>query len=1015
MRPLTLTLTAFGPFAGEQRVDFTRTGLAPFLLINGPTGAGKTSLLDGLCFALYGKASGEAREKQSDKYLRSQLARPEDECAVRLSFQVGERRFLVERKPTQDVLSRGKSIERKHRVEFCEIDAAGQVLGERLSKVGEVDQRIEELVGFTCEQFRQVVVLPQGEFRRLLLAKSDEKEKILQKLFGAGKYKLVEEALKRRRTELERLLAELSAGVEAILSSKGVGSAGELEERLAACAAMERERTAQRDAARLALAQAQAAEAQAQAVDRDFAERAQAEEALSALQSGMPGAEAAERRAERAFKALEHADLEAAIARGEDEARQRAQALQRLASDMDGLLRRREAATQAVAQAQAGRDRVPEYAAEQERLSARLAQLKERDAAAGQAAQAREAEAAARDAAAQAGQRLAAVDRRLEELGRGIETLAQQAGDAARLDLDISRLEGLLEQRGQLERLQAEHATASAGLAQAQAREAASAEALASARQERQEAQRALLAGQAAHLAATLAPGQPCPVCGSLEHPAPAAGSGEAPAEQLLAAAEAAEQRAEKDFERARAASAKAGEALARMDAGIGQLRQSLGHAAEGQDLAGQLAQAKAEKERLAGLAQRLERGRAERDALAAQRPELLAAQTTADEQRAAAAASLAASQALLERASAAAGAEDSTGVQARLDELARLIPAAERHFQNAQAALNDIETRLSARQGERSALEQAARDASTLLAEQRQTFERRLLTDGFMTLEEYREARLPRPEAEALRRQAASFLEALAAALDRRQRAEAACAGKARPDMAVLVLARQEAASAADRLSRELGELAQRGQELQGAIAAIGEKAGRSAELEAQYRVAGHLADLAGGKNPERMTLQRYVLAALFEEVAVAASQRLLRMSRGRYRLARAQEARDGRSTGGLDLDVEDAHTGETRPASTLSGGESFLASLALALGLSDVVMAQQGGRRLDCIFIDEGFGSLDGETLEYALNTLMELHSAGRLIGIISHVAELKERIDARIDVLPGKGGSSIKQVNC
>jgi exonuclease SbcC len=1015
MRPLTLTLNAFGPFAGEQRVDFTRTGLAPFLLINGPTGAGKTSLLDGLCFALYGKASGEAREKQNDKYLRSQLARPEDECVVRLSFQVGERRFLVERKPTQDVASRGKTVERKHRVEFCEIGADGQVLGERLSKVGEVDQRIEELVGFTCEQFRQVMVLPQGEFRRLLLAKSDEKEKILQKLFGAGKYKLVEEALKRRRAELERLLGELSAGMEAILSSKGVAGVGELEERLAACAAMERERGAERDAARLALAQAQAAEAQAQAVDRDFSERAQAAEALGVLQAGQPEAEAAERRAGRAFKALEHADLEAAIARGEEEARQRAQVLQRLAGDIDVLNNRRAAAAQAVAQAQAGRDRIPELAAEQERLSARLAQLKERDTAARQAAQARKAEAEARDAAVQAAQRLAAVDRRLEELAKGIEGLAQQVGDAARLDLDISRLQRLLEQRAQLDRLLAERGAAESGLAAAQAREAACAGALATARQERQEAQRALLAGQAAHLAATLAEGQPCPVCGSLEHPAPAAGGQEAHAEQALARAEAAEQRAEKNLEQARAAAGQARENLARMDAGMGQLAQSLGEAAEGRDMAGELAKARADKERLAGLVQRLERSRAERDTLATQRPELLAVQASADERRAAAAAELAAGQALLERAGAAAGTEDSAAVQARLDELARLIPAAERAFQSAQKEHADIETRLSALQGQGSALEQAAQDASALLAGQRQTFERRLLTDGFMTIQEYREARLPRPEAEALRKRAAAFRESLAAASDRLARAEAACADRVRPDLGALVLARQEAATVADRLSRELGELAQRGQELREALAAIGEKAGRAAELEAQYRVAGHLADLAAGKNPERMTLQRYVLAALFEEVAVAASQRLLRMSRGRYRLARALAVHDGRSTGGLDLDVEDAHTGETRPASTLSGGESFLASLALALGLSDVVMAQQGGRRLDCIFIDEGFGSLDGETLEYALNTLMELHSAGRLIGIISHVAELKERIDARIDVLPSKGGSSIRQVNC
>jgi exonuclease SbcC len=192
--------------------------------------------------------------------------------------------------------------------------------------------------------------------------------------------------------------------------------------------------------------------------------------------------------------------------------------------------------------------------------------------------------------------------------------------------------------------------------------------------------------------------------------------------------------------------------------------------------------------------------------------------------------------------------------------------------------------------------------------------------------------------------------------------------------------------------------------------LATIGEKADRKELLEQDYAVAGKLADLVGGQNPKRMTLQRYVLAALFEEVALAASQRLSRMSRGRYHLVRSEAPRDGKSTSGLDLDVTDDHTGEKRPAFTLSGGESFLASLSLALGLSDVVMAQCGGRYLDCIFIDEGFGSLDGETLDYALNTLIELHRSGRVIGIISHVAELRERITSQIEVVPSKEGSTV-----
>ncbi len=1024
MRPLRLTLRAFGPFAGEVRVDFARGGDAQFLLINGPTGAGKTSLLDGLCFALYGKASGEAREKQSDRFLRSQQARPEDECVVSLVFEVAGRRFLVERKPTQLVRSRGKDVERKHSAGLWEIDADGAVLGERLGKVTDVNQRVEELIGFTSEQFRQVMVLPQGEFRRLLLAKSDEKEKILRKLFGAGRYRLVEEALKARRNALERQLSELGAGMEAILSAKGAHGVGELEERLAAALARRGEREAGRDALRLAQAEAQAALARGQAVEREFLERAQAGEALDALAARQTEAQAQARRAERAVKALEHADLEAAIAQGERAASGRLAVLARLDQELEELEARRAQAQEALTRAEAARLRVPELAAERERLAAGLARLRERAAAAGRVRQAESGEAAASTAAAKAEQELSALDQRLEELRREAEGLSGLGAEAARLDMEISRLEAQTGQRAQLDELTRKQSRAEAGLAQAQAGHAEAEAALGQARRARQEAQQALLYGRAALLAATLVQGQPCPVCGSTEHPGPAAGAGALPDRAALEKAEAAEARAEKALESARAAVDAARTQAARLESGLAHCRESLGEAAAmpAEELARRLAQARERASTLNAGQERLERCRAAREELAARRPEALARRDAAQAAHAGSAQALAGARALLERLRSEAGAQgadgDAAAVQARLDELARAIPKAEADFRKAQDALNALDTRLGTGRGQRDGLRQGHEQALTLLAGQRQDFERRLLESGFYTRREYEEAKLPRQQAEALQEAAARHGQALAAARDRLDRATAACQDKTRPDMAALNAAQERAAAELDALNRELGELSTQVQDLGEALNAIGEKAARARELEENYRVVGRLADIAAGDNPRRMTLQRYVLAALFEEVARAASQRLGRMSRGRYRLVRSEATRDARSTGGLDLDVVDAHSGEARPASTLSGGESFLASLALALGLSDVVMAQQGGRRLDCIFIDEGFGALDGDTLEDALRTLAELHGAGRLIGVISHVAELKERIDARIDVLPGrpgKGGSTVRQVNC
>jgi exonuclease SbcC len=184
-------------------------------------------------------------------------------------------------------------------------------------------------------------------------------------------------------------------------------------------------------------------------------------------------------------------------------------------------------------------------------------------------------------------------------------------------------------------------------------------------------------------------------------------------------------------------------------------------------------------------------------------------------------------------------------------------------------------------------------------------------------------------------------------------------------------------------------------------------------ATLDARHAVIGQIANVANGRNPYNMTFQRYVLGVFLDEVLYAASQRLRIMSRGRFLLRRVREAAGGRSAGGLDLEVEDTYTSTARPVSTLSGGESFLASLALALGLADVVQGYAGGIRLETIFVDEGFGTLDPEALDLAIRALRDLQQGGRLVGIISHVTELKEWIDARLEITRDRRGSSARFV--
>lgn len=1027
MRPLVLTLRAFGPFAGEVRVDFARRGGAPFLLINGPTGAGKTSLLDGLCFALYGKASGEARA-QNDHFLRSQRARPEDECVASLRFQVGDRRFFVERKPAQTVRSRGKDVERQQRVAFFELDEADAPKGERLARVGEVNARVEELVGFTAEQFRQVMVLPQGEFRRLLLAKSDEKEKILQRLFGTEKYKLAEEILKRRRADLKSRLEELRARGEGVLSAQQATGEDELQARHARLTETRREGGAALAAARVVFAEAQAAQARGQAAERDFVERDVAVAELSRLLEGEAAVRADAAKAERAFRALEHAPLDDEIARDAADAQRLAAELARLDGELEALALRREKAAQALESARAERAKGAERAAERERLAAKLTRLRELETATRGQEDAAKREAQARGRAEAETQALARVDARLTELAAGVEELSLRAGVAEGLARDMERLEASRKGRATLDGLTRDHAAAQAARDKAEASSLRAADEFAQARVALESLRRAQLAGRAAHLAAHLAEGAPCPVCGSLAHPRPAVPAEDTPSDEDIARAESALATREAEATRTGRDAEAARTRLAALESAVGQCREGLGGEADVSttEWERRLAEVKtardgalAAEERLAGL-------RKAREVETKRRAGLAENCTRAGSEAAEAASALAGARAVRERLAGEIAGElgggdagkngvDAAAAQKRMDDLDRLMPAAEKAFATAEGVLAGADKRLEAARGERAAKAQAARELDAKLAERRETFERRLLTDGFNTREDWTAARLPRGSAQALRDAAARFDQRLAAARDRVERAEKPCAGRERPAMTALDAAMTAAAGEVERRSREQGELAKQAEGLEAALRALRESGERSRELERQYSVVGRLADLAAGNNAKNMSLQRYVLAAMFEEVARAASARLAGMSRNRYRLVRADTLRDGRVSGGLDLDVFDANIGKERPAATLSGGESFLASLALALGLSDVVTAQRGGRRLDSIFIDEGFGSLDGETLEFALNTLMELHGAGRLIGIISHVAELRERIDARIDVLPGREGSVVRQVNC
>ncbi len=1011
MRPLKLTMRSFGPFTGEQVVDFTQYGDNAFLLIYGSTGAGKTTILDGICYALYGDPSGEKRD---ERYLRSQQAQHDSTCEVELLFQVGPRRFHIKRTPPQTVFQKEKQREIKHQVAFCQVDEAGEVLGDRLSKISDVKQKVEEVLGFTSEQFRQVVVLPQGEFRKLLLAKSDEKEYILEKLFGTGRFKLIEQSLKNRRAVLGGELKELKAAVEGILASNKVASTQELDEQITALA-IRREELSEQLGQQLKLQQQadrNLQEAQAQAAK--FLELDQARTGKETLLSRKPEMDQLAVRTELAARALNLVDLDETITKTTKDLHDRTLELTALGEAITGLVNHQNSARDQMHEAKIATEQIPALTAEKTRLELQLQKIRDLETGRTGLEQAQKAEQTSRKVVEKLKAAITTKEETLTKLTTAIEELSQNSGHTGQLQNEVDGLKKLQIARQELENEAGSHKNLEIELEVAAASVVTAEQQLKEIQSRNEELQQRFISGQSAFLAQELADGKPCPVCGSVEHPQPAKSSGDIPTDKELEKAR--KQVADADTKLRNAVSVRNDLqiTLSGLAAGVQKLREQLGPLTEQP-----LSQISQQQQELVLKLTQAETSARELDTKRQKRTDLQTAVAQEREQLVMAEASFSVVTAALEgqRAVVAslakeAGEGDVTSVSKKMNELDLRCSKAQADLQKAENHLATVESALAVATGQQSEKQTLIIRLETELTEQKKTFGMRLDTEGFVSEKAWRDARLPRVEIEKNQKTVLQFVQTLATAQERLTRAEGACTDLKRPDLASVTAAKEMADEQLGMVQKEAGLLEASHGALKTALATIGEKGTRITQLEQDYAVTGRLTDLVGGQNPKRMTLQRYVLAALFEEVAIAASQRLTRMSRGRYRLVRSEAPRDGKSTSGLDLDVTDDHTGEKRPAFTLSGGESFLASLSLALGLSDVVMAQSGGRYLDCIFIDEGFGSLDGETLDFALNTLIELHRSGRVIGIISHVGELKERIPSQIEVVSSKEGSRIVQ---
>ncbi|MER5834896.1 SMC family ATPase [Streptomyces sp. NPDC002130] len=994
MRLHRLAVTAFGPFGGTQTVDFDELSAAGLFLLHGPTGAGKTSVLDAVCYALYGSVPGARQGGGQGTALRSDHAAPATRTEVTLDLTVAGRRLEVTRQPPWERPKKrgtGTTLD-KAQTWLREYDATAGAWKDLSRSHQEIGEEITQLLGMSREQFCQVVLLPQGDFARFLRADAEARGKLLGRLFDTRRFADVEKRLAERRRTTEAQVrdgdAELLA--DAHRMQQAADDAMQLPE--------------------LAPGEPGLAEAVLSAA---AVARSTAREQLSVASCTLTAAESAQAAAGRALDEVREL---ARLQRRFDEARERAARLEqgaeayREARALMERARKAEAVAPALDLREASEAEHRRAAAAEARARALLPETFADAGAAGLAAAARRAaeELGGLDSARRAERRLAEL---LDERA-GLDR--QERADADLLQEAEAWLDGWEERRTALQ-TRVDSAQQAAALAEQLAvRREPAQQRLRAARMRDQLAQdtdRAVdrvraaqdetlrakqhwldlkeqrLNGIAAELAANLTDGEPCAVCGATEHPAPArkiAGHVDREAEEhaLTAYQHADEQRADDERRLAVVREALAAATAEAGDSPTGQLAQE---AAELEERYTQARSAAAElhaaQERLRQAGQEHERRLAARQETAVRTASRVGHRERLDRERAA----------LEEELDRARGALDSVAARAaKLERRAALLTDAAdaaRVAEDTAQRLKDADARL-ADAAFRAGFEtpQAAADA---------------LLDNAAHRELQRRLDAWQHEEAAVR---AVLAEADTAAAAREPRTDPDAAQQA-ADEAVRRL--RDAASAHDAAERRCADLDRLSARATASVR-------RLAPLRAEYDRVARMAGLAAGTsadNERRMRLESYVLAARLEQVAAAATVRLRRMSSGRYTLVHSDD-RTGRGRSGLGLHVVDAWTGRERDTATLSGGETFFASLALALGLADVVTDEAGGVRLDTLFIDEGFGSLDDQTLDEVLDVLDSLRERDRSVGIVSHVADLRRRIHAQLEVVKGRSGSTLRQ---
>lgn len=974
MYPKKLKFAAFGAFREKQELDFSLLEHEKIFVISGPTGAGKTTIFDAIAFALFGEASGDTRKSENFK---SDFSDASEECYVDFTFSIKQKDYRIIRTPKQNRLTRRNTI--------SSTNATAQLYlpdGSIMTGVNEVNAKVDEIIGLTKEQFKKIVMLPQGEFRKLLEAGSDEKQEIFRKLFSTELYDQFTRSLQEKVRVLEQQQEKINLANKATLVSIDAGAMQELRD------AAEQQYPDYSYIAELlkyqleqdALEEARAAEEisavnreieaihleYAKEVNEKFERLVQLDHQYAELQSKQ--AEITEKKQYlstlRKAQSLSPEYQELLLIQDyQRRSEQTAEELQRKITENQKLL----------SSAKALYNRIPQHNERLQHLTQSLYQLEQQE----------------RNIQEQLNLKQE-IHKKCQEL-KSAENMKQQLISLQkRLELEEKR-DSILKQQQQWSDLEHKY--------QLYCRLSSDYTAV---KKSYAVTFQQFLDGQAGRIAQTLVEHAPCPVCGSLHHPSPAPLQKDSITEEQLNQAKS---QYETIYQQLQAAKENCLQLIKLMEPSdddhcLEVQIHSLDIPQKLKKLEQQSVAIEQELSLLPNPGKGLFGVSTESLSEQVQSQSAYILQANAEIQLL--------ERNLKEKSSSLSPLRTLEEVQQEIQKVSLEKANIQQDVKRWDQEYHQTSEAAESFSGQLKLALQQSKKYTMDVQDKTGYFDEKLKENGFVSTEEFLRYYQAQQETSLLEQQITNYQNTVLTNQNARTELRQELSGKSRYPIAELEQKKSELEGKREELQRQHLQAYTRKKKNEHALSRLLQGLEQEKKINRSYQTVDQLYQVCNGNNARRIAFERYVLAAYFEDIIKSANVRLDTMTGSRYQLVRRLEREKGRRPSGLELDIFDAHTGKERHVNTLSGGESFKVALALALGLADIVSQYSGGIQIQTLFVDEGFGSLDQQSLDSAVDCLLQLSHNGRMIGLISHIEELKEKIPVKLQVTPGVTGS-------